>query len=99
VDRPDGVQILRTVITEYDRRGWGPGGADLDWYCSGSPDAHVGSKPVWQSYGPELTELIGAPAYAELARHCKRREGLGLIAIHPATVHAERMPDSTDPIA
>ncbi|NKY27140.1 hypothetical protein HGB38_13035 [Nocardia gamkensis] len=99
VDRPDGVQILRTVITEYDRRGWGPGGEDLDWYCSGSPDAHVGSKPVWQSYGPELTELIGAPAYAELARHCKRREGLGLIAIHPATVHAERMPDSTDPLA
>ncbi|WP_063051649.1 hypothetical protein [Nocardia arthritidis] len=99
VDRPDGVQILRTVITEYDRRGWGPGGADLDWYCSGSPDAHVGSKPVWQSYGPELTELIGAPAYAELARHCKRREGLGLIAIHPATVHAERMPDSPDRFA
>ncbi|MCC3327217.1 hypothetical protein [Nocardia abscessus] len=99
VDRPDGVQILRTVITEYDRRGWGPGGADLDWYCSGSPDAHVGSKPVWQSYGPELTELIGAPAYAELARHCKRREGLGLIAVHPATVHADRMRDSADPVA
>ncbi|MGK8511676.1 hypothetical protein ACRS5S_27850 [Nocardia asiatica] len=99
VDRPDGVQILRTVVTEYDRRGWGPGGADLDWYCSGSPDAHVGSKPVWQSYGPELTELIGAPAYAELARHCKRREGLGLIAVHPATVHADRMRDGADPVA
>ncbi|MFD0365137.1 hypothetical protein ACFQZZ_27200 [Nocardia sp. GCM10030253] len=91
VDRPDGVQILRTTITEYDRRGWGPGGMDLDWYCSGSPDAHVGARPVWQSYGPELTELLSKPAYEELARHCKRREGLGLIAIHPATVHADRM--------
>ncbi|WP_067840856.1 hypothetical protein [Nocardia lijiangensis] len=90
VDRPDGVQILRTVITEYDRRGWGPGGLDLDWYCSGSPDAHVGERPVWQSYAPELKELLGEPAYDELARHCKRREGLGLIAIHPATVHAQR---------
>lgn len=91
VDRPDGVQILRTTITEYDRRGWGPGGEDLDWYCSGSPDAHVGTRPVWQSYGPELKELLGQPAYDELARHCKRRQGLGLIAIHPATVHADRM--------
>ncbi|MEU7766001.1 hypothetical protein AB0B25_12840 [Nocardia sp. NPDC049190] len=96
VDRPDGVQILRTVITEYDRRGWGPGGLDLDWYCSGSPDAHVGSKPVWRSYRPELIELLGAAAYDELARHCARREGLGLIAVHPATVHADRMHDSAD---
>jgi hypothetical protein len=95
VDRPDGVQILKTTITEYDRRGWGPGGLDLDWYCSGSPDAHVGARPVWQSYGPELAELLGKPAYEELARHCKRRQGLGLIAIHPATVHANRMkPDA-----
>ncbi|MFD4353853.1 hypothetical protein ACFWPK_04575 [Nocardia sp. NPDC058519] len=91
VERPDGVQILRTVVTEYDRRGWGPGGLDLDWYCTGSPDAHVGAKPVWQSYGPELRELLGAPAYDELAKHCRRREGLGLVAVHPATVEAERM--------
>ncbi|WP_435826187.1 hypothetical protein [Nocardia asteroides] len=91
VERPDGEQILRTVVTEYDRRGWGPGGLDLDWYCTGSPDAHVGSKPVWQSYGPELRELLGASAYEELAKLCKRREGLGLIAVHPATVEAERL--------
>ncbi|WP_406603541.1 hypothetical protein [Nocardia aurantia] len=90
VDRPDGVQILRTVVTEYDRRGWGPGGEDLNWYCSGSPDAHTGTRPVWQSYAPELIELLGQPAYDELARHCKRREGLGLIAVHPATAAAEQ---------
>ncbi|MGW0043822.1 hypothetical protein [Rhodococcus sp. NPDC003348] len=88
VDRPDGEQVLKTTITEYDRRGWGEGGADLHWYCSGSPDAHVGTKPVWQSYGPELTELLGAPAYEELVKHCRRRAGLGLIAVHPATTAA-----------
>ena len=75
VDRPDGIQILETTITEYDRRGWGEGGDDLDWYCSGSPDAHVGEQPVWQSYAPELTELLGAAAYDELARLCRRRAG------------------------
>ena len=89
-DRPDGTQVLRTVITEYDRRGWGEGGHDLEWYCSGSPDAHVGQRPVWQSYAAELTELLGAAAYDELSRHCKRRAGLGLIAIHPATARARR---------
>ncbi|WP_425464612.1 hypothetical protein [Nocardia yunnanensis] len=89
VDRPDGVEILRTAITEYDRRGWGPGGLDLNWYCTGSPDAHVGTRPVWEAYAPELIELIGKPAYDELAQHCKRRQGLGIVAVHPATVIAE----------
>lgn len=89
VDRPDGVQVLRTTITEYDRRGWGPGGADLTWWCTSSPEAHVGTDPVWKSYGPELAELLGEPAYGELARLCGRRARLGLIAIHPATATAQ----------
>ncbi|MGW4247439.1 hypothetical protein [Nocardia sp. NPDC004722] len=89
VERPDGVEILRTAIGEYDRRGWGPGGLDLNWYCTGSPDAHVGTRPVWEAYAPELIELIGKPAYDELAAHCKRRQGLGIVAVHPATVIAE----------
>ncbi|MCV7025708.1 hypothetical protein H7I77_20530 [Mycolicibacterium novocastrense] len=85
VERPDGTEILKTWITEYDRRGWGEGGADLHWYCTGDPNAHVGNRRVWESYGPELTELLGEKAYAELAAMCKRRSGLGLIAVHPAT--------------
>lgn len=88
VERPDGTQILKTTITEYDRRGWGEGGHDLQWYCSGSPEAHVGADQVWKSYGPELTELIGASAYEELARICRRRAGLGIVAVHPATAAA-----------
>lgn len=89
VDRPDGTQVLQTTLGEYDRRGWGEGGADLHWWCTSSPDAHVGREQVWQSYGPELTELIGEPAYAELSRLCRRRAGLGLVAVHPATEAAQ----------
>ncbi len=85
VERADGEQVLVSTIGEYDRRGWGPGGADLDWYCTGDPAAHVGARAVWQSYAPELTELLGAAAYAELARLCARRADLGLVAVHPAT--------------
>lgn len=85
ITRPDDSEILKTTITEFDRRGWGSGGADLHWYCTGAPAAHVGTKQVWQSLGPELTELLGAKAYAELAAICERRNELGLVAVHPAT--------------
>ncbi|WP_298446458.1 hypothetical protein [Gordonia sp. (in: high G+C Gram-positive bacteria)] len=88
VTRPDGTEILKTTITEYDRRGWGEGGHDLQWYCSGSPDAHVGATPVFESYAPELTELLGAPAYEVLAAACRQRTRLGIVAIHPATAAA-----------
>ncbi|MGU3291910.1 hypothetical protein [Williamsia sp. M5A3_1d] len=94
VDRPDGSQVLKTTITEFDRRGWGSGGEDLEWYCSGSPDAHVGATQVWQSYAPELIELLGRAAYDELAAACRRRNGLGLIAIHPATAAATTRRDT-----
>ena len=89
VTRPDGTEILKTTVTEYDRRGWGSGGADLHWYCTGDPAAHVGAKQVWESLADELTELLGEKAYGELAAMCKRRNKLGLIAVHPATRAAE----------
>lgn len=89
VTRPDGSEILKTTLTEYDRRGWGSGGADLHWYCTGDPAAHVGAQQVWESLADELTELLGAKAYAELAAMCKRRSQLGLVAVHPATRAAQ----------
>ena len=75
-------------------RGWGEGGHDLKWYCSGSPDAHVGATQVWQSYAPELIELIGQAAYEALDQVCRRRNGLGLIAVHPATTAATARRDT-----
>ena len=49
----------------------------------------MGERPVWESYRPELTALLGEKAYAELAAMCKRRGQLGLIAVHPATRAAQ----------
>jgi hypothetical protein len=93
VERPDGTSYLETTISEYDRRGWGAGGHDLDWYCTGNPEAHVGADPVYRSLRPELIELMGEAAYAVLARHCdelarpKARKLLPL-TVHPATARA-----------
>jgi hypothetical protein len=67
IKRPDGTKVLQSTLTEFDRRGWGPGGHDLDWWCTSSPEAHVGTEPMYVSYAPELTALIGGAAYEKLA--------------------------------
>ncbi len=90
---PDGVELSVIVISEFDRRGWGPGGHDLNWYCSGNTEAHVGSEPVYVSERDTLIELMGEPAYAMLAEHCHARiaaansvtsDGRRSFALHPA---------------
>ncbi|MDQ3628102.1 MAG: hypothetical protein M3419_04720 [Actinomycetota bacterium] len=85
VQRPDGSTYTEVSIGEYDRRGWGTGGHDLDWYCSGSTEAHVGLEPVYVSLRDELVELMGAAAYGELARLCEQRLAAQMLpAPHPA---------------
>lgn len=88
VTRTDGSNVLVVTIGEYDRRGWGPGGHDLQWYCSGATEAHVGTEPVYVSNGPELIALMGEAAYAELVLLCQQRlatrRDARLMAPHPA---------------
>ena len=71
VDRGDGTSYTEVQIGEYTRAGWGPGGKDLDWYCSSNTEAHVGLDPVYISNRDELTALMGESGYAELVRHCE----------------------------
>jgi hypothetical protein len=87
VERPDGTSYLEVTVGEYDRRGWGAGGHDLDWYCTGNPQAHVGREPVYRSLRPELVELIGEAAYAVLAAHCDQLTGHKARKLLPLTVH------------
>jgi hypothetical protein len=85
VERPDGTSYTEVTIAEYDRRGWGPGGHDLDWYCTGNTEAHVATDPVYVSYAPELTELMGAEAYSQLVGHCATHlSARPQVAVHPA---------------
>ena len=90
VVRPDETKVLLSTVGEFDRRGWGEGGHDLDWYCTSSPEAHVGGEAMYLSYGPELIALIGEAAYEELSRICGDRLKLGLVAVHPATAAAQQ---------
>jgi hypothetical protein len=97
IDPGDGETYTEVQIGEYIRAGWGPGGHDLDWYCSSNTEAHVGVEPVYASQRDELTALMGESGYAELVRHCREFEtagtsgsrGTGQAARHPASFDAD----------
>ncbi|MGW5635465.1 hypothetical protein [Streptomyces sp. NPDC003832] len=86
IDRPDDTRILQVSIGEYDRRGWGPGGHDLHWWCTSATSAHGAGDPVYVTYRPELTELMGKAGYDRLVELCEERlaSQLPLLAPHPA---------------
>lgn len=87
-ERPDGHQILRTTITEYNRRGWGNGGEDFDWYCTTSPRCHAGGSPMWQTQENEMRALMGDAAFEMLREYLVARSAIPahLRSQHPATV-------------
>ena len=88
VERPDGSTYTEVSIGEYDRRGWGPGGHDLDWYCTGNPIAHVAAEPLYLTSRAELVALMGEAAYAELTHHCEAHlRARSRLAVHPADPH------------
>ncbi|MFJ5803897.1 hypothetical protein [Streptomyces decoyicus] len=97
IDRPDDTQILQVTIAEYDRRGWGPGGHDLHWWCTSATSAHGAGDPVYVSYKPELTELMGKKGYAKLAELCEERLAATLpMAPHPADPTPLKKPEKPE---
>jgi hypothetical protein len=68
---PDGH--VTTTIGEWQRRHWGRGGADFAWWCTESPDAFVGSQPVYRTMRDELVEMMGETVYDVLAAYLDTR--------------------------
>ena len=67
----------------------GPGGHDLDWYCSGNTEAHTGVEAVFVSNEVELVTLMGRPAYDVLAAACEQHlRTRSALALHPADPRA-----------
>lgn len=84
VTAPDDTAYLEVTIGEYTRAGWGPGGHDLDWYCTSNTEAHIAAEPVYVTCAAELSELMGPAGYAELVRHCEDYLAGGM-PLHPAS--------------
>lgn len=96
VENPDDTSYQLVTIAEFDRRGWGSGGHDLDWYCSGNTEAHVGTEPVYVSNRDELVALMGKKAYAVLVEYCQAREAM-LAAARDKTTRRGLAPHPADP--
>jgi hypothetical protein len=71
ITRTDESTYTEVSIGEYGRDGWGPGGHDLDWYCSSNTDAHHGRIPVYLENRAELVALMGPAGYELLVRFCR----------------------------
>ena len=89
-------EIEVTVIGEYERKSWGEGGHDFDWYCSDNTEAHNAKVPLYISNKSELIALMSPKAYEILVEHCDNRmeaikklgrKYLPLFNIHPATLN------------
>ena len=72
VTRTDDTTYTEVSIGEYGRDGWGPGGHDLDWYCTSNTEAHHGRQPVYLENRAELVALMGPAGVRGAARRCAR---------------------------
>jgi hypothetical protein len=85
VDETDANGHVTSTMREWKRRDWGDGGADFHWWCTESPDAFVGDRPVYVEMADELRALIGDVPYAMLVEHLRSRPAInGTWLPHPA---------------
>ena len=78
---------VTSVIRQWDRRHWGKGGREFHWWCTESPEAFVGTKPVYEEMQPELTKMVGSKAYDHFVELVQERDRLltkGVALPHPA---------------
>jgi hypothetical protein len=76
---------VTSVIRQWDRRDWGEGGFEFHWWCTESPEAFVGTQPVFKELEPELVAMVGKKIYKRLVQYLRaREEALGEPAVAPA---------------
>ncbi|HET6953171.1 MAG TPA: hypothetical protein VFI47_22505 [Acidimicrobiales bacterium] len=69
-------QVVST-LREWKRRDWGEGGADFHWWCTESPDAFVGTRPVYEELRDEIVALVGEWAYQRFVDYVAARTNGG----------------------
>jgi len=79
----DGNGRVVSIIGEWDRRGWGPGGAEFAWWCTEAPEAFEGSRPVYVAMAAELISMTGPAVYETLKEYLDHRRTSGTPVGHP----------------
>ncbi|MHB8465905.1 MAG: hypothetical protein ACYDH6_02620 [Acidimicrobiales bacterium] len=87
-DETDAAGHVTSVVTQWDRRHWGEGGAEFAWWCTEAPEAFTGTTAVYQSMAGELEELIGTKVYRLLVDELDRRAA----SEHPPRPHPASVP-------
>ena len=86
-DEAAGDGHVTSTLRQWDRKHWGPGGAEFHWWCTESPEAFVGHRPVYEEMKAELIEMVGKEPYARLVAlldERAKRLARGVALPHPA---------------
>ena len=75
---------VTSVIRQWDRRDWGDGGFEFHWWCTESPDAFVGTRPVFEELENELVAMVGKKIFKRLVRYLRARDTALGVAPDPA---------------
>ncbi|MGH9209718.1 MAG: hypothetical protein ACRD2C_03450 [Acidimicrobiales bacterium] len=81
VEHTDDSGHVTSTLREWKRRDWGAGGDDFHWWCTSSPEAFTGHRPVYRELEHEIVELVGQWAYDRLIEHVAS-QGVALLP-HP----------------
>ena len=58
----------QATVRRWSRADWGDEGETMAWCCTEGDRAYVGDRPVVESLGEELEEIVGTTVYVELRR-------------------------------
>jgi hypothetical protein len=58
----------QATVRRWTRADWGDEGETMAWCCTEGDRAYVGDRPVVESLGAELEDLVGSAVYVELRR-------------------------------
>ncbi len=87
-DQSDSAGHVTSIVTQWDRRHWGDGGAEFAWWCTEAPEAFTGTVAVYESMADELEALLGPKPYRRLVAELERRRRSA--QPHPVEVAAPR---------
>ncbi len=65
-DDADGAETA--TVRGWTRADWNEDGDRMAWCCTEGVEAYVGDRPVVESLGEELEEMVGTTVYVELRR-------------------------------
>ena len=61
------------LVRAWQRRDWGPGGDEFNWWCTEADEAYTAAAPVYETAREELVELVGDDVYARLVVELEKR--------------------------